>query len=361
MCAKEIEDATDLLWEVVRGLLGEEDRAPSPEAVRAVHGQIDELWVPYCSAGPERQFEAICQRDGVSPSLKNATHFYERSVSARMRIQSQVEESIRSARNRLSPDAGPSHEGPNPKVFPSHAASDEHIALLLKAEVERRLPGVKVFCSSDPADLPPGTKWSSEIQQALQESAMLIFVASDRGLQRPWVWFECGTFWFTEKKIMPLCLGEVRKNALGPPLSELQAIDGDESSDLKTGLDVVAAATGSTVCDASNLNNLSEKLRQLDREAVAVLNASSGWLGAGWKGRFLAYDGPYESLKEIEDRNFETSMQEALQAVGYSIALYEKNNFAAMGDANHFVHLTDRKSWRCRIVKGTAYLVATPT
>ena len=62
---------------------------------------------------------------------------------------------MRSARNRLSPDTSPSHEGRNPKVFLSHAASDEHIALLLKAEVERRLPGVKVFCSSDPADLPP--------------------------------------------------------------------------------------------------------------------------------------------------------------------------------------------------------------
>ena len=109
---------------------------------------------------------------------------------------------------------------------------------------------------------------------------MLIFVASDRGLQRPWVWFECGTFWFSGK-IMPLCLGEVRKNALRPPLSELQAINGDESNDLKTGLDVIAAATGSTVSDASDLNNLSEKLGQFDREAAAVLNASSGWLGAG--------------------------------------------------------------------------------
>ncbi len=360
VCAKEIEDATNQLWEVVGALLREGNGVPSPEAVRTLHGQIDELWVPYCSAGPEREFEAICQRDSVSPSVKSATHFYDRSVSARMRIQSQVEEFMRSARNRLSPDTSPSHEGRNPKVFLSHAASDEHIALLLKAEVERRLPGVKVFCSSDPADLPPGTKWSPEIQQALQESAMLIFVASDRGLQRPWVWFECGTFWFSEKKIMPLCLGEVRKNALRPPLSELQAINGDESSDLKTGFDVIAAATGSTVSDASDLNNLSEKLGQLDREAAAVLNASSGWLGAGWKGRFLAYDGPYERLKEIGDRNFETSMQEALQAVGYNVALYEKNNFAAMGDANHFVQLTDRKSWRCRIVRGTAYLVATP-
>jgi hypothetical protein len=99
----------------------------------------------------------------------------------------------------------------------------------------------------------------------------------------------------------------------------------------------------------------------LDRDAASDLRALSGWLGVEWKDRFLAYDGPYESLKEITERNFETSMQEALQAAGFRVALYEKNNFAAMDDANHFVQLTDKKSWRCRITKGTAYLVATPT
>jgi hypothetical protein len=137
------------------------------------------------------------------------------------------------------------------KVFLSHAASDEQIALLLKAEVERRVPGVKMFCSSDPTDLPPGTKWSPAIQQALKDSIMLIFVASERGLKRPWVWFECGTFWFSGKTIMPFCLGDVRKNALHPPLSELQAVNGDESHDLKTALDAIGAATGAIVSDVS--------------------------------------------------------------------------------------------------------------
>jgi hypothetical protein len=260
----------------------------------------------------------------------------------------------------LQTNSAPGHHGRSTKVFLSHAASDEHIALLLKAEIEGRLLGVKVFCSSDPTDLSPGTKWSPEIQQALRESAMLIFVASERGLQRPWVWFECGTLWFTGKKIMPLCLGDVRKNALRPPLSELQAINGDEPNELKTALEVIAAATGSPLSNVSDLNNLSEKLKQLDSKATAVLSASSGWLGTEWNGKFLAYDGPYESLKLIEDRHFESSMQQALNAAGYNIGLYDRNSFATMGDRSRFVLLTDRKSWRCRIAKGDAYLVATP-
>jgi len=68
VCAKEVENSTDRLWEIVGDLLQEEDAAISPEAVGALHRQIDELWVPYCSALPEQQFEAICQRDGVGSS-----------------------------------------------------------------------------------------------------------------------------------------------------------------------------------------------------------------------------------------------------------------------------------------------------
>lgn len=358
VCAKEMEDAAERLWEVVRELLPETNRAPSDEEVRTLYGQIDELWVPYCSAEPERQFEAICQRDGIGPPVKQATNFYNRSIGARMGMLSEVDEFIRSLRNRAN--AAQSLHARNPKVFLSHAASDEHIALLLKAEIERRLPAVNVFCSSDPTDLPPGTKWSPEIQRALAESSMLILVASERGLQRQWVWFECGTFWFSGKQIVPLCLGEVRKNALRPPLSELQAVNGDESSDLKTALEVVAAAAGSTLSNISDLDELCEKLKQLDREAVAVLSASSGWLGAEWNGKFLAYDGPYESLTRIEDRNYESSMQEALKAAGYNVALYDENNFAAMGDTGRFVQLTDRKSWRCRVARGAAWLIARP-
>jgi len=250
--------------------------------------------------------------------------------------------------------------GRSAKVFLSHAASDEHIALVLKAEIERRLPDVGVFCSSDPTDLPPGTKWSLGIQQALQESAMLILVASGRGLQRPWVWFECGTFWFSKRMIMPICLGDVRKNALPPPLSELQAINGDEPNGLNSALDQIAAATGATVSDASHLDKLSERLKALDHEADATSKASSAWRGAEWKGRFLAYDGPCEGLKLNEDAFFNPSMQHALEAAGYRVALYAQNNFNIINESVRLVYLTDRKSWRSRIAQGGAWLVAEP-
>ncbi len=147
-----------------------------------------------------------------------------------------------------------------------------------------------------------------------------------------------------------------RKNALRPPLSGLQAVNADEPNDLKTALEVVATVTGSTLSDASGLNTFSEKLKQLDREVAAVSSASSGSLGAEWNRKFLAYEG----LPRIEDRNFETSMQEALQAAAYNVALYDENNFAAIGDAGGLVWLTDKKSRRCLVARGTAWLIGRP-
>jgi hypothetical protein len=116
---------------------------------------------------------------------------------------------------------------------------------------------------------------------------------------------------------------------------------------------ILAGVSGSSVTeDAAEQNN---------READPMTRAPSGWLGVEWNGKFLAYDGPYENLKLIEDRGFDMSMQEALQAGGYRVAAYDKGHFGEIGGKVHFVLLTDRTSWRCRVVaKGDAYLVASP-
>lgn len=355
VCAKEIEDATVQLWELLRELLNPTGDMLSAEAVSTLHSQIDELWIPYCSSAPGSQFESICRQYSFAPAMRSTTHFDDRSMAARMQIHADADQFIHSMRQRLEMGAAS-----NKNIFLSHAATDERIALLLKAEVERRLPGVNVFCSSDPTDLPPGTRWSAEIQQALQGSSMLMFVASGRSLQRPWVWFECGTFWFSGRKILPVCLGDVRKNTLSPPLWELQAVNADEAAELKTALDAIASATGVTLSDASQLEGLAEKLKELDRDADAVSKIASGWLGTEWGGNYLAYEGPYQNLPLIDDIPFRMTMQQSLKTAGYDVALYDKSHFANLGEDGRFVQLTDRKSWRGYVTKGSDRLIARP-
>jgi hypothetical protein len=82
------------------------------------------------------------------------------------------------------------------RLFMSHAATDKSVAILLKQEIERRIPGLSVFCSGYQGDIRLGFRWSAEIQQNLQVASALILVATSRSIERHWVWFESGTFWF---------------------------------------------------------------------------------------------------------------------------------------------------------------------
>jgi hypothetical protein len=102
VCAKEIECASERLWEIVRELLQNQEikDVPTNEAVRRLLSQIDELWTYYCSSEPERQFWAICQRDGVGRSVIDATNFTSCQIGTRLRLQAEAKQFLRSLRKR---------------------------------------------------------------------------------------------------------------------------------------------------------------------------------------------------------------------------------------------------------------------
>src|SRR5258708_24703705 len=132
--------------------------------------------------------------------------------------------------------------------------------------------------------------------------------------------------------MITICFGDVRKNTLRPPLSELQAANGDDLGDLRAVLDSVAAETGVQVADASHLDQFAETLKSLDHELEAVFRASNGWVGVECQGKFLAYGGPYETLELIEYFPFDRSMQEALVSAGYRGTLYDENNLPRLSE-----------------------------
>jgi hypothetical protein len=88
---------------------------------------------------------------------------------------------------------------------------------------------------------------------------------------------------------------------------------------------------------------------------------NDGWVGAEWEQKFLAYDGPLEGLRLIEDRPFQQAMATALAAQGFRPHLSEIKNLATHADeGSRVVHLTDQKTWRQRLTRGMAVLTARP-
>jgi hypothetical protein len=166
-------------------------------------------------------------------------------------------------------------------IFLTHAAADARVALLMKEELEKRLPQAKVFCSSDPKDLPPGARWSERIQGELRESRVLLILASGRSIARPWIWFETGFAWGSAKLVIPLCVGDVRKNALPPPLSELQALNIDDSDDLVALINEVsdqiktAAMPESTALWAARVTEAERHTAIADRSAAGPMQGAA--------------------------------------------------------------------------------------
>ncbi len=247
------------------------------------------------------------------------------------------------------------------KIFLTHASIDKNLAIYLKDLLQKYVSGIEIFVSSDPNDLLLGAKWPEKIQQELKESNILLLLATTRSLTRPWVWFECGTFWFSNRPIIPLCTGEVKKNALPTPLSERQALNLEDTHDIKKLIEFFEISNDPSK-KPLDISLVVEQLKKLEQEIANLsLKDIEGWIGVEWNNRFLAYDGPIEGLNLIDDEVFQISIMHALESAGFKVRIA---NTAML--SYHFekgyrkIYLTDRKTWRREIKKEYGVLIAKP-
>ncbi|MGH7933609.1 MAG: toll/interleukin-1 receptor domain-containing protein, partial [Candidatus Binataceae bacterium] len=243
------------------------------------------------------------------------------------------------------------------RVFMSHAAADAPLAILLKDEIERRIPGLSVFCSTYPGDIRLGFRWSAEIQHNLQEAAALILVATSRSIERNWVWFESGVFWF-DRPIVICCLGDLQPDKLPPPLGEGQAITVATAEDLKLLLTQLSGIGGVAVADTVALDALASRIVELEQKAQSHSDAEQGWIGVAWQGNFLVCDGPIEELNLIDPEYYQESMKTALEAEGFRLVLIRRDQIGEYKDRGiKPVYVTDKRKWRKEVQKGDVLLV----
>jgi len=87
-------------------------------------------------------------------------------------------------------------------LFISHAVTDEPIAAIVKAEIDRVFArGVNVFASSIPGTVKPGSDWLRAIRKNLDDASAVAVLITPVSINRPWIWFEVGASVFTGKLI----------------------------------------------------------------------------------------------------------------------------------------------------------------
>lgn len=121
-----------------------------------------------------------------------------------------------------------------PIIFISHIHENSEIALELSKFINDKFLGIfDVFVSSDGASIRAGDNWSGKIEEALNNSDLIIAIITEESLERKWIYFETGGAFFLGKRVIPVLCKNLKKEKLGVPLGWLQAIEGWNLTDSK--------------------------------------------------------------------------------------------------------------------------------
>ncbi len=111
------------------------------------------------------------------------------------------------------------------KVFISFIHEEAGVAKALHELLQKAFPKESIFLTADEWQIIAGEKWLDRIKQELSEAEVVVLLLSASSVQRPWVNFEAGAAWLTQKPIIPACYGGVSKGSLPKPYSDFQALD----------------------------------------------------------------------------------------------------------------------------------------
>jgi TIR domain len=112
------------------------------------------------------------------------------------------------------------------RLFVSFVHEDEKVASAVQGLLQTELNlGKEVFLSSDKSLIYAGDLWLEKIKVGLSAAEIVILMLSQRSVARPWVNFEAGAAWLADKKLIPVCYGNLSKDALRHPYSAIQALN----------------------------------------------------------------------------------------------------------------------------------------
>jgi hypothetical protein len=112
------------------------------------------------------------------------------------------------------------------EVFLSHAETDSEAAHRFKEWLSSLLT-THVFASS----IAPGQDFRDAILTALDQCKVAVVLITKNSIKREWVHYESGVVRGLKKRLIPLCIGDVRRSELPSTLANLQACEyGDKAS-----------------------------------------------------------------------------------------------------------------------------------
>jgi len=136
------------------------------------------------------------------------------------------EEALRDTRRIIEfQRLGSRREGLLADIFISFIHEEKKIAEAVKAFLREKLEiQSDVFLASDMWTIYAGEDWLKKIKEELASARIVLLMMSKEAVSRPWVNFEAGAAWLTDKVIIPVCFGGLRMESLPKPYSNFQGL-----------------------------------------------------------------------------------------------------------------------------------------
>lgn len=157
-------------------------------------------------------------------------------------------------------------------IFISHASDDKDLADCLKQLLETEFLGVSCWVSSNPAAIPMGKAWFSEVIKEITKADIMIVLLTPQSVNRMWVGFEAGMFWEKvtsgsnlEQKISPpkIFVLTTGLSNIPSPLDQLQSGVLSVSSNLEVFIDEFSRQVGVSRARKADINIFVQKAQQL--------------------------------------------------------------------------------------------------
>src|SRR5262249_20372638 len=89
-----------------------------------------------------------------------------------------------------------------------------------------------------------GDPWRDKIIESLRRSATVLVLASPDSVSSPWVNFEAGGAWVSERRVVPACIKGMKPESLPAPLGHLQAVSLDSPDGLRILINLLSETAG---------------------------------------------------------------------------------------------------------------------
>ena len=223
-------------------------------------------------------------------------------------------------------------------IFLSHAKANAGLAAAL-ADVLEHL-GATTFLASRAGDIRADENWLRGIERALEEADAYIVLLTPESTLRPWVNFEAGAAWFSEKQLLFLRVRALAPEDIPLPISSRQIYALDDVEHFASVLDALGLRCG----------ELGEIMARLAAEAAEVVPAGEheeAWEGVQLGGAYYAWAGPLLDLQDREPVPPPPGLLEEIERRGLHTRWGNHDRLAHHIQRGLMqVYATDRRQWK---------------